>query len=536
MTPTPTPTQRLVALDHAHVWHPFTPMRQWRLADPLIIESGEGCELIDTAGRRYIDGVSSLWCNVHGHRVPQIDQAIRDQLDRIAHTTLLGLSHPTAIELAARLCAIAPGGKAKGMRKLGSEGRRELGNEGIRDEASIGSASFSQSLIPLFPYSLPSPSQSLLTKVFYSDAGATATEVAFKMTIGHWYHRGQPGRATFIAMSGAYHGDTTGAMSIGYSELFHRPYRSMIFHTEFVDPPRVQCLAGDAQRPRIWPLEDPIACELAVNEALDALEAKLDELGEHCAGVIIEPLVQGAAGMVMQPDGYLPGVEALCRKFGTLLIADEVATGFGRTGRMFACDHENVQPDILCLGKGITGGYLPLAATLATDEIAASFEGELHEFKTLYHGHTYTGNPLACAAAIASLDLFEQNDVVAQVHRKAELLARRLDALRDPRKFAIVKDVRQRGLMIGIELGPPASAGGESHGGSSLGDFGESPGSFIPGSSRRLGYDICLAARERGVIIRPLGDVIVLMPPLAITDDQLNTLADVVIDCIAQQA
>ncbi|MHB1158307.1 MAG: aminotransferase family protein [Phycisphaerales bacterium] len=514
----PTPTQRLVALDHAHLWHPFTPMRQWRQIDPLVIEAGEGCELIDTAGRRYIDGVSSLWCNVHGHRVRQIDQAIRDQLDRIAHTTLLGLSHPTAIELAARLCAIAP-----------------------------------------------APGSGYLTKVFYSDAGATATEVAFKMAVGHWFHRGQSQRTTFIALTGAYHGDTTGAMSIGYSELFHRPYRSMIFHTEFVDPPSVSSPSGGGRvggrqssatawqglrddvthvpspQPspsgrggRTWPLENPIACEPAVNEALDALEAKLDQLGEHCAAVVIEPLVQGAAGMVMQPDGYLPGVEALCRKFGTLLIADEVATGFGRTGRMFACEHENVQPDILCLGKGITGGYLPLAATLATDEIAASFEGELHEFKTLYHGHTYTGNPLACAAALASLDLFERNDVIAQVNRKAELLARKLDALRDPQKFALVKDVRQRGLMVGIEFGPPASAGGESRGGSSLGDFGESPNANFQG--RRIGYDVCLAARDRGLLIRPLGDVVVLMPPLAITDDQLNQLADVVIDCIAQQA
>jgi len=452
--------QHLTALDHAHVWHPFTPMKQWRESPPLIIEAGEGDELIDIDGNRYIDGVSSLWCNVHGHRVPAIDQAVRDQLDRIAHTTMLGLANVPATELAARLCAIAPGA---------------------------------------------------LNKVFYSDAGATATEVAFKMAMGYWYHTGQPRRDTFVAIEGAYHGDTTGAMSIGYSDVFHRPFKSMTFHTEFVPPPPEDAARG-----------------------LASLEAKLTALGDRVAAVVIEPLVQGAAGMIVQPPGYLVGVAELCRKHGTLLIADEVATGFGRTGRMFACEHENVAPDIMCLGKGITGGYMPLAATLCTDEIAAAFEGDLHEMRTLYHGHTYTGNPLACAAALASLDLFESTNLLEAINRKAARLAERLAELDDRDRFPFVHEVRQCGLMIGIELAQAASREPQAAaGGTALGDFGESP-HMVKSGSRRLGYEVCDAARAQGVIVRPLGDVVILMPPPAITDEHLERLADVVIETIGK--
>ncbi|MBI1369483.1 MAG: adenosylmethionine--8-amino-7-oxononanoate transaminase [Planctomycetes bacterium] len=440
--------RQLAAMDHAHVWHPFTPMRQWREAEPLIIERGEGAYLIDARGHRYIDGVSSLWCNVHGHAVPEIDAAIRAQLDRIAHSTMLGLTHEPGIELAAKLCAIAPGS---------------------------------------------------LSKVFYSDAGATATEVAFKMAVGYWHHRGEPERHTFIALDGAYHGDTVGAMSIGYSDLFHRPYRSMVFRTEFVPP-------GEA----------------------GAMAAKLDELGGRCAGVTIEPMVQGAAGMVMHDAAYLRAVATLCREAGVLLIADEVATGFGRTGTMFACEHGPIEPDLMCLGKGLSGGYLPLAATLCTDEIAAAFEGELHEFKTFYHGHTFTGNPLGCAAALASIALLEKRDLIREVRRKAKLLGEWLAPLA---KSAGVKEVRQCGMMVGIELcdqAPPAAHAAEA-GGSALGDFGESANRY----ARRIGYEVCDMARQRGVIIRPLGNVIVLMPPLAINDAALRTLVDVAADCIA---
>ena len=460
--------KNLVELDHAHVWHPFTPMRQWRETEPIIIESAEGDELIDAHGKRYIDGVSSLWCNVHGHRVRAIDEAIREQLDKTAHTTMLGLANVPATRLAGKLVDITPDG---------------------------------------------------LNHVFYSDSGATATEVAFKMAVGHAYHSGEPERNVFVALSGGYHGDTVGAMSIGYSDVFHRPYRTMVFETVFVDPP----IVSTKHR---WSMDDGEACAAANATALAALDEKLRGLGGRCAGIVVEPLVQGAAGMVMQPAGYLRGVADLCKKHGTLLIADEVATGFGRTGRMFASEHEGVEPDIMCLGKGLTGGYLPLAATLSTDAISQSFEGELHEMKTLYHGHTFTGNALGCAAALASIGLFESGELMNEVQRKAERLARALDPLRDHEKFAQVIDVRQRGLMVGIELGDKP---GEGHdGGTSLGDFGETSNRY----ARRIGYEVTDAARADGVLIRPLGNVVILMPPLAITDAHLDKLARVVIETI----
>jgi len=489
----PDPARRLIDLDHAHVWHPFTPMRQWREHDPLIIEAGEGDELIDAAGNRYIDGVSSIWCNVHGHRVPQIDQAIRDQLDRIAHTTMLGLVNEPATELAERLVDITPEG---------------------------------------------------LNHVFYTDSGATATEVAFKMAVGSWFHSGQPQRNTLLAVSGAYHGDTTGAMSVGYCDVFHRPFESMVFEVAFAPAPHVEPDTPPPGKKRTWPLEDADKAAAARDEALNALDAKLTELGDTCAAVVIEPLVQGAAGLVVQPPGYLAGVAALCKKHGTLLIADEVATGFGRTGEMFACAHEDVQPDVICLGKGITGGYLPLAATLCTDAISEAFEGALHEMRTLYHGHTYTGNPLAAAAANATIDLFGENhELLAEVRRKAARLAEGLAPLRDAKRCPIVRDVRQCGLMVGIEVHDPkhAPATGETHddpasnadAGTPLGDFGESPHMIEPGA-RRIGYEVCDACRPHGLIIRPLGDVIILMPPLSITDAHLDHLADTVCTVIQQ--
>lgn len=444
---------RLAALDHAHLWHPFTPMKQWREQRPLIIESGDGDMLVDTDGGRYIDGMSSLWCNIHGHRVGAIDNAIRRQLDKVAHSTLLGLSNIPAIELAAKLVSLAPGG---------------------------------------------------LNKVFYSDSGATATEVAFKMAVGYWFHRGQPQRHVLLALDGAYHGDTAGAMSVGYSDVFHRAFRKLTFHAEFVAP---------ATR------EDHL------QPALRRMDAKLRELGDTCAAVVIEPVVQGAAGMLMQPAGYVRGVAELCKKHGTLLIADEVATGFGRTGAMFACKHDGVQPDIMALGKGLTGGYMPLAATLATDEIAAAFEGELHEMRTLYHGHTFTGNPLACAAALASLELFEQNNVIADVSRKARILAEQLKPLR---VLPQVVEVRQRGLMIGIELASSVETTDTTDSGTALGDFGESP-ALQSGYLRRVGHDVCNACRNDGLLIRPLGNVVVLMPPLAISEVNLLRMGEIVV-------
>jgi adenosylmethionine-8-amino-7-oxononanoate aminotransferase len=408
----------LAADDHKYLWHPFTQQQGWVEEEPVIIDSAEGTTLIDTEGRRYIDGVSSLWCNVHGHGHPAIDAAVAEQLKKVSHSTMLGLSHRPAIELAKRLVAIAPPG---------------------------------------------------LTRVFYSDSGSTATEIALKMAFQYWRQSAGDGerRAKFVSLKEAYHGDTLGSVSAGGIDLFHDTYRPLLFDTLKAEP-------GDAaDMERI----------LAANEG-------------EVAAVIMEPLVQGAAGMLVHPPGYLAAVRRLCDRYGALLICDEVATGFGRTGTMFACQQENVAPDLMCVAKGITGGYLPLAATFATERIYEGFLGRHEDYRTFFHGHTYTGNPLACAAAIATLDVFEQEDTIQRLQPKIELLERLLTPIAE---LPQVREVRRRGFMTGIEL----------HG-------------FEP--AQRMGHQVTLEARRRGAIIRPLGDVIVLMPPLAIEGAELQRL------------
>jgi len=415
----------LVAADRAFLWHPFTQQRSWTEEPPLIVERAEGTDLIDTDGRRYIDGVSSLWCNVHGHRHPRIDAAVRDQLDRVAHSTMLGLSHPAAIELARRLVELAPPG---------------------------------------------------LTRVFYSDSGSTAAEIALKMAFQFWAQEGEPARTKYVALRDAYHGDTIGSVSVGGIDLFHSLYRPLLFDTLKATP-------GDVAQ----------------------LERLLADHAGEVAALIMEPLVQGAAGMLVHPEGYLRAVRELCDRHDVLLILDEVATGFGRTGRMFACEHEGVAPDLMCLAKGITGGYLPLAATLASERIYTGFLGEFEEFRALFHGHTYTGNPLACAAALATLDVFEEERTLAALAPKIELLGELLEPLS---AHPAVAGVRRRGFMTGIQLA-------------------EFP------VERRMGHRVALEARRRGAIIRPLGDVVVLMPPLAISEDDLRRLVEITAAAIA---
>ncbi len=482
-------TDELIAQDHAHIWHPFTPMQQWRDRDPLVIECGEGCELIDTEGQRYIDGVSSLWCNVHGHRVKKIDDAVRDQLDKIAHSTLLGLASVPSIEFAARL-------------------------------------------IELVGQRLPS-SDSPLTKVFYSDAGATAVEIAFKMAVGYWHHVGQSAKTEFIGVSGAYHGDTTGAMSVGYSDLFHRPFQSMVFPTRWLpspDPCRPpDAVAQKVTRPHadcvscrdraelcdaVWPSECPLLATQLRDHLLQSLEAMLQQHGDTTAAIVVEPIMQGAAGMINQPIGLLRGIRELATKYNVLLIADEVATGFGRTGPMFACEHERVVPDLMCLAKGITGGYLPMAVTLASDKIELAFTGDDQNCreKTFYHGHTYTGNALACAAAIASLDLFDEGRILEYAGISAKIMAGKLSALRSCKH---VRDVRQRGLMVGIELDPNP-------------DGDPPPFDF----AKRTGAAVCEAMRSRGLIVRSLGDIVVLMPAPAMPHEMVERMCEIVVDTI----
>jgi len=467
-------------LDHAYVWHPFTPMRQWREHTPIAIDRAEGFELFDESGKRYLDGVSSLWCNVHGHRVPAIDEAIRTQLGKVAHSTLLGLTNRPAAEFAGRLV--------------------ERINRRVPD-----------SIEP----------QDKLNKVFYSDAGATAVEVAFKMAVGYWHHTGRPQKHKFIGLAGAYHGDTTGTMSVGYSDLFHKPFISMVFDvTSFPAVDALRQSTGSAgtndDDAGAWPSENKAAQAELMGRSLGALRALLEKQAHETAAICIEPVMQGAAGMVCQPPGFVAAVAKLAREYDVLLILDEVATGFGRTGAMFAFEHDLgvdgfAGPDLLCLAKGISGGYLPLAATVASDKVEAAFAGELSERKTLYHGHTYTGNPLACAAAIASLDLFDQPtggsaDLIAHTQASAALIADRLSVLRDAPN---VLDVRQRGLMVGVELGRRDADGGVQ------------PFDF----AKQSGKAVCDALRAEGVLIRPLGDVVVMTPPPAMGLDQIDELA-----------
>jgi adenosylmethionine---8-amino-7-oxononanoate aminotransferase len=442
--------EKLQAIDARAVWHPFTQMAEWD--EPLVIVSGERNWLIDADGRRYLDGVSSLWCNVHGHAREEINTAIVEQLNRIAHSTLLGLTSPPPVELARRLVALTPG---------------DLGH------------------------------------VFYGDNGSTAVEAALK--IACQYHqqkaRPEPARSRFIALEHAYHGDTLGSVSVGGIDLFHQTYRPLLFDVERVPAPHCyRCPLGLGRD----------ACNLACADAMDRV---VDRVGAEAAALVIEPLVQGAAGMIVHPEGYLSRVRAACDRVGCLMIADEVAVGFGRTGRMFACEHEQVVPDLLCLAKGITGGYLPMAATLARQKVYEAFLGSWADRKTFYHGHTYTGNALAAAAAVASLDLFESDRVL---ERLPEKIARLRSALAPVAAMAHVGDVRQRGLMVGIEL---------------VADR-ERREPFDPGEA--VGNRVCKCVRRDGLILRPLGDVIVLMPPLSITLEEIDFLVKTTARAIAE--
>jgi adenosylmethionine---8-amino-7-oxononanoate aminotransferase len=440
-------TQQLRDLDRRYVWHPFTRMDQWVADEPLVIERAEGCWLVDTDGRRYLDGNASLWVNVHGHRRPELDQALIAQVERVAHTTFLGLTNPAAVELAARLVALAPPG---------------------------------------------------LERVFFSESGASAVEVALKMAYAYWRFRGEPERSLFVSMDGAYHGDTIGAVSVGHIGAFHDIFRPLLFPTSaFAQPYCYRCSLG-----RSYP-----SCGLA---CADTLADVLARDGDRVAAVIVEPLVQGAAGIVTAPDGHLARVAEITRRHGVLLIADEVATGFGRTGTMFACAAEDVAPDLLALGKGLTGGYLPMSATLVTAEV---FEAFLGEGRTFFHGHSYSGNPLTAAVALANLELFERENILGHARALADVLAAELKVFEGLQQ---VGDVRQRGLMAGIELVADRTT--------------RTP--FPP--EAQVGARVCRRARDLGLVIRPLGDVIVVLPALAMTPEELRFLTRTLLRAIRE--
>jgi adenosylmethionine-8-amino-7-oxononanoate aminotransferase len=447
MTPS---REQLEQWDREHVWHPFTPMQAYAAEKPLIIAEARGCFLVDLDGREYLDGVSSLWCNVHGHRVPQLDDALRWQLDAVAHSTLLGLSNVPAIRLARRLVELAPPG---------------------------------------------------LNHVFYSDNGATAVEVALKMAFQYWRQCPQPRpeKTRYLALTRAYHGDTLGDVSVGDIERFHGLFSPLLFPT--VRAPAPYCYRCPLGLERS-------SCKM---DCADELEELIGRHAETLAAVVIEPLVQGAAGMIVAPQGYLHRVREATRRHNVLLIADEVAVGFGRTGTMFACTQEDVSPDFLCLAKGLTGGYLPLAATLTTDAVYNAFLGPPLAGRTFYHGHTYTGNPLGAAVALANLDLLQSPSGLSSLPEKIERMRGHLGRLRD---FAIVGDIRQKGLLAGVELVKDRKT--------------KEP---FP-AEQRMGARFCQLARERGVLLRPLGDVIVVMPPLAIDPPLLDHLGDVMVQCM----
>lgn len=442
--------ETLRAWDKAHLWHPFTAQADWAHSDPLIIIRAEGCYLIDTEGRRYLDGVGSLWCNVHGHRHPALDAAIRAQLDRLAHSTLLGLTHPAAVELARELVLRAPEG---------------------------------------------------LTRVFFSDDGATAVEVALKMAFQYWHQKAEPepNRTRFLALGGAYHGDTLGDVSIGGVDRFHAMFSPLLFPALRAPIPYCYRCPLNLKRPE---------CEMACLQEVDRLLA--DHRGEVVA-VVVEPLVQGAAGMIVHPEGYLAGLRKITRKHDTLLIADEVAVGFGKTGKLFACEVEAVTPDFLCLAKGLTGGYLPMAATLTTEAVYSAFYATAAEDKTFQHGHTYGGNPLAAAVSLASLRVFDDEATLENLVPKIALLREWLARL-SVRPH--VGDVRQCGMIAGIELVADKTTKQEY-------DW-----------SRQVGARICRKAREYGLFIRPIADILIVMPPLAISMAQLAEMMEIMERCV----
>ena len=441
---------QLAQWDKDYVWHPFTQMKMWQAADPLIIERGEGSYLIDVQGKRYLDGISSLWVNVHGHVHPVLTQAIKEQADKIAHSTLLGLANVPSIQLAKKLVELTPPG---------------------------------------------------LNKVFYSDAGATSVEIALKMAFQYWQQQQDPQlrrKKKFISLAEAYHGDTVGAVSVGGMDLFHATYRDLLFEGYKVPSPYCYRCSLGQERPH---------CSL---DCLKAVEDIMSGHHEEIAAMIMEPLVQGAAGMITAPAGYLGKIRELCTKYNILLIADEVAVGFGRTGSLFACEQEGVSPDLMCIAKGLTGGYLPVAVTMTTDKIYQAFLGDIQEGKTFYHGHTFTGNPLGCAAALANIKVIEQSGLIKHVQHLAQILSSELEKFKE---LSHVGDIRQKGLMVGIELVKDKLT--------------KEPYTL----EENIGHQVTLEARERGLIIRPLGNVIVLMPILAMSEEELSQVVS--ITCLA---
>ena len=423
-----TSTKKIKSYDLDYIWHPFTQMKEYLNEDPLVIEDSDGIYLIDSDGNKYIDGVSSLWVNIHGHKVSKINSAIKKQVDKIAHSTLLGVTNPSASLLAKKLIDISPVG---------------------------------------------------LKKVFYSGDGASAVEVALKMAFQYWLIKGKKNKNKFVCLKDGYHGDTLGAVSVGGIDTFHSTFKPLLFKS--------------------YQISSYDSSNLTIKELEKLLKAKSDSI----AGLILEPYVQAAGGIKVAEDGYLKEIQKICNKYNILLILDEVATGFGRTGEMFACDHDNVTPDVLVLGKGLTGGYLPLSATITTDDIFNTFLGEHEELKAFFHGHSYSGNPLSCSAAIANLDIFEEERTIIKAKKVIKVFE---NELKEFSGLKHVSSIRNKGLMAGIDLQ-------------------RDPQNDVSYKLKdRIGKKVCDQAKSEGVLIRPLGDTIVIMPPVSIKEKELKKL------------
>jgi adenosylmethionine-8-amino-7-oxononanoate aminotransferase len=442
----------LLEKNKKYVWQPFTQMKEWVENEQLIIERGEGVKLYDTEGNSYYDGVSSIWLNVHGHQKKELNDAIKEQLEKISHTTMLGLANVPATELAEKLVQITPEG---------------------------------------------------LNKVFYSDSGSTAVEIGLKMAFQYWQQIDEDcgSKDKFITLKNAYHGDTVGSVSVGGVDLFHKIYRPLLFDSlKAPSPYCYRCSFG----------EEEGKCNFS---CIKELERMMKDHHREIAALVIEPLVQGAGGMITAPKGYLSKARELCDKYNILMLTDEVAVGFGRTGKMFACEHEGVSPDIMTVAKGISGGYLPISATLTTDEIYNAFYDDYASQKTFFHGHSFTGNPLAAAVSLANIDLFEKEEIIKKLQDKIKLAQNKLESFKELKH---VGDIRQQGLMVGIELVKDKKSKEE-----------------YPWEQRK-GVKVCMVAREKGMIIRPLGNVVVFMPPLCSTKEELTEMLEIIYESIVE--
>jgi adenosylmethionine-8-amino-7-oxononanoate aminotransferase len=500
----------LARLDHLYLWHPFTQMRDWLRREPIVIVSASGAVLRDAQGRKYLDANSSIWTNLHGHNHPAINGAISRQLKRIAHSSALGLANEPASRLAEQLVKAAnPSAAAL------SGGLREGGGWQRADARKV----FSDAV------RMPAPRE--VRKVFFSDDGSTAIEVALKLAYAFARRTGRSAKPKFLSLQGAYHGDSVGAAALGHIDLFHKAYRGLLFKTDQVMAPYCYRCPFNGARPERADAREYRKCRW---ECLDKLEREFEvqrKRGNSYAAFVFEPLIQGAAGMIPQPPGWLRQAAEIARGHGALMIADEVMTGFGRTGSpalpsdlparpaspaagpsLFACHREGVEPDFLVLAKGLTGGYLPMAATLATQAVFEAFLGEYDEFKTFFHGHSFTGNQLGAAAALASLKLLQGAQGLGARRQLEQTLRQELPTLWD---LPNIGDIRQVGLVAGIEL---------------VKDWRTREPFDL---RQRAGWRVCEAMAKRGVLTRPVGNVIVLMPPYCTTPAQARRMVAAVV-------